>query len=60
MMTFGGTPPTGVRLKVKSKDAPPVYAAPLQQALKTVGIDAPGEIDGMAEDNVQIFVGNKP
>jgi hypothetical protein len=59
-MTFGGTPPTGVILKVKSADAVPLYAGPLQQSLKDIGIDSPGNIDGMAGDSVVIFVGNKP
>jgi hypothetical protein len=58
---FVGASPSGLILQVHGAEKTPERAGTLQQALKRVGLDAPGQfIPGMAEDAVNLIVGSKP
>jgi len=61
-MTFFGTLPIGVKLRVKSREQTPIFAAGLQHALRDIGIDAPATVGGpeVDVDLLVITVGAKP
>jgi mannitol-specific phosphotransferase system IIBC component len=58
--TMFGPPPVGVILGVKDKDKQPPYGGEIQKALKSVGIDAGGELFGAEDGAVYVRVGIKP
>lgn len=58
---FVGSSPSGLILQVHSAEKTPARSVALQQILKAVGLEAPGQIlPGLAEDAVNLLVGSKP
>jgi hypothetical protein len=54
------SPPRGIGIFVHSKDSPPSFALFLQDALKTIGLDAESHVrDGLPTDIVLLYVGPK-
>ncbi len=58
--TLFGPPPVGVIIGVKDKDKQPPYGGEIQKALKSIEIDAGGELFGAEDGVVYIRVGIKP
>lgn len=58
-----GAPVSGIELKMKNKDAPPIHSGNLQKAFEHIGISAPASVEAdafpISDDMVVVYVYGK-